>query len=129
MCLVWMMPNSKLRYTFNRWYALLPLQRWSFLSCRIWRFLLAVVLSVLQFVDSDYSFGMFTLLIFDRLEILECSNLQTDWNTTKTWPGRNLSDFCCSLHYPNDAITWSRFFLQTYSVHMFQTQIWQSKHL
>jgi hypothetical protein len=32
----------------------------------------------LQFVDSDYSFGMFTLLIFDRLEILECSNLQTD---------------------------------------------------
>jgi len=41
-------------------------------------FLLAVVLSVLQFVDSDYSFGMFTLLIFDRLEILECSNLQTD---------------------------------------------------
>ena len=60
-------------------------------------FLLAVVLSVLQFVDSDYSFGMFTLLIFDRLEILECSNLQTDWNTTKTWPGRNLSDFCCCL--------------------------------
>ena len=58
-------------------------------------FLLAVVLSVLQFVDSDYSFGMFTLLIFDRLEILECSNLQTDWNTTETWSGRDLSDFCC----------------------------------
>ena len=60
-------------------------------------FLLAVVLSVLQFVDSDYSFGMFTLLIFDRLEILECSNLQTDWNATETWPGRDLSDFCCCL--------------------------------
>ena len=31
-CLVWMMPNTKLRHTFNRSYASLPLPRWSFLS-------------------------------------------------------------------------------------------------